>query len=225
MNAGQTYTLSRGGEKYGPYTLDQLRDYVKQGSVQMSDLVWSPGMTAWTPVSAVLGSTADPGASPAQVVPPPIPGLPYATPQTPSVYAGSAATALPKPPALHWALVLLLSICTCGLFGYVWMFLQGAWIKRLAPTNNAVVILAVAIPVQWLLYIVSMVSFEDGDSMRTLAFLVGFIGTQVAYFSMREVMQNRFVLQLGPIMTFFFNVLYLQYHMSRIANGEVQARS
>ena len=28
MTANRTYTLARGGQRYGPYTLEQLRDYV-----------------------------------------------------------------------------------------------------------------------------------------------------------------------------------------------------
>jgi hypothetical protein len=217
MNAGPTYTLSRGGEKYGPYTLDQLRDYVKQGSVQMNDLVWCPGMTTWSPVSAVLGSGGDAGSTPAEVVPPPIPGSTYGVPKVPSPYSSGAA--IPKPPSLHWALVLLISIVTCGIFGLVWMFLQAAWVRRLESTNNAMIILAVGIPAQFVLSLAAGLSDERG--LGVFAYVVGFVATEVAFFSMREVMQNKFVLRLSPIMTFFFTMLYLQYHMSRIAEGQV----
>jgi hypothetical protein len=223
MNAGPTYTLARGGERYGPYTLEQLRDYVSQGSVQMTDLVWSPGMATWSPVSTVLGSTADRGATASAMVPPPIPASPYAPPQA-RVADPVFTTGFPKPLSMHWALVLVLSIVTCGVFALVWMFLQAAWVRRLDPTNNALIILAVGIPAQFLLSIAAAVEGE-GSSLGLFAYLVGFVATEVAYFSMREVMQNRFVLRLSGILTFFFTLLYLQYHMSRIANGEVPPRS
>jgi hypothetical protein len=221
MTANRTYTLARGGQRYGPYTLEQLRDYVNQGSVQPTDLVWCEGMTAWSPVSTVLGTTPNAG-SVSSVVPPPIPGYSQSSPvSTPQMGAAYPATALPTPPAMHWALVLIIAIVTCGIFGYVWMFLQAAWIRRIEPSNNALIVLAIALPVDFLLYIASFAA-DDGTGLRFLAFLVGFVGSLVAYFSMREVMQNRFALRLSAIMTFFFTVLYLQYHMSRIASGEVR---
>jgi hypothetical protein len=46
-----------------------------------------------------------------------------------------------------------------------------------------------------------------------------------AYFSMRSVIETRFGIALSGIMTFFFNMLYLQYHMTSIAEGEHAPRT
>jgi hypothetical protein len=41
-----------------------------------------------------------------------------------------------------------------------------------------------------------------------------------SYLSMRQSVEARFDLNLSGIMTFFFTVFYLQYHMTSIAKGE-----
>jgi hypothetical protein len=46
------------------------------------------------------------------------------------------------------------------------------------------------------------------------------VTTVWSYFWMRSAIEDRFDLDLSGVMTFFFNVLYLQYHMRRIARGE-----
>jgi hypothetical protein len=58
------------------------------------------------------------------------------------------------------------------------------------------------------------------DGHDLLAALAGAVATTWAYFLMRSVMENRFGMALSGIMTFFFNLLYLQYHMTAIAEGD-----
>lgn len=112
MNPGAMYTLARGGHQYGPFTLEQLRDQYAQGTVQPTDLIWCPGMTTWSPVGEVVGPGVAPGA------PPPLePEVPRAPAATPATVSRSEDLAFPKPPSLHWALVLLFTVLTCGLFG------------------------------------------------------------------------------------------------------------
>ena len=50
-----------------------------------------------------------------------------------------------------------------------------------------------------------------------LGFAVAWIWS---YLSMRQSLEARFALNLSGILTFFFTVFYLQYHMTRIAKGE-----
>src|SRR4051812_34448401 len=41
----------------------------------------------------------------------------------------------PIPPSMHWALVLLLSACTFGLFSWIWMFVQARSLKKVDPAG------------------------------------------------------------------------------------------
>lgn len=205
MNPGAMYTLARGGHQYGPFTLEQLRDQYSQGSVQPTDLIWCPGMTTWSPVSEVLGPGVAPGAPPLD------PEAPRAPSPPPASVSRSEDAEFPKPPSLHWALVLLLTVLTCGLFGVVWMFVHAVWIRRIDPTCNALFVLAVGTPLQ------IVVGFAGHD---LLAALVNAVTTTWAYFLMRSVIETRFGIELSGIMTFFFNLFYLQYHMTAIAEGE-----
>ncbi|MGZ4897936.1 MAG: DUF4339 domain-containing protein, partial [Candidatus Angelobacter sp.] len=47
------YYIQRQLDEYGPYTLADLQRYVAQGSILLTDLTRSEGMTEWTPVSQV----------------------------------------------------------------------------------------------------------------------------------------------------------------------------
>ncbi|HWZ82151.1 MAG TPA: DUF4339 domain-containing protein [Terriglobales bacterium] len=50
------YFISRDGQEYGPYTLADLQRYVAAGSILVTDLTRSEGMTEWVPVSQVIGN-------------------------------------------------------------------------------------------------------------------------------------------------------------------------
>src|SRR5580765_6750082 len=113
------YHIQRQLSEYGPYTLADLQRYVGQGSILLTDLAHSEGMTEWVPVSQVIGN-----------IPVPVPGPPAGT-----VYAGTAgygvvsgspqaAGAFPVPPDFHWALVLLLGFATCFLFLWAWLIVE-----------------------------------------------------------------------------------------------------
>ena len=50
------YFVQRGDQKFGPYTLAELQRYVQSGNIAVEDLAQSEGMTAWAPVSQILGN-------------------------------------------------------------------------------------------------------------------------------------------------------------------------
>jgi hypothetical protein len=50
------YFISRNGQEYGPYTLADLQRYVAAGSILVTDMTRSEGMTDWVPVSQVIGN-------------------------------------------------------------------------------------------------------------------------------------------------------------------------
>jgi uncharacterized membrane protein YiaA len=50
------YFISRNDQQYGPYTLADLQRYIAAGSILVSDMTRSEGMTEWVPVSQVIGN-------------------------------------------------------------------------------------------------------------------------------------------------------------------------
>ncbi|RQD78466.1 MAG: DUF4339 domain-containing protein [Candidatus Syntrophonatronum acetioxidans] len=42
-----TWYVSRSGEQFGPYTLDRLKEYIREGRVGEGDFLWYPGLDNW----------------------------------------------------------------------------------------------------------------------------------------------------------------------------------
>lgn len=141
----------------------------------------------------------------------------------------------PLPPGMNWVLVLALAVLTCGIFGFVYLFLQAGWVQKLDPQNSKAkkflvlmlaaygfVILAVVLgavvtammPDSFLGPMISIIS-----PIGNIAFLVLYI---LGVFNMRSTLEGYFNavepinLKLNPILTFFFAVYYFQYHFNRI---------
>ena len=47
--------ISRDSRQYGPYSLDQLQQFLAQGQVQLTDSAWYEGLVSWIPLSEVPG--------------------------------------------------------------------------------------------------------------------------------------------------------------------------
>lgn len=62
---------SKGGERHGPVSSEQLKQLAASGQIQPTDLVWRDGMAEWQKASAVKGLFPSQTSSPAE--PPPIP--------------------------------------------------------------------------------------------------------------------------------------------------------
>ena len=218
------YHISRDGQNYGPYTLEDLQRYVASGNVLLTDMARTEDGTEWVPVAQILGTTGSP-AVPAAVVVPPAYGAPAA-----------GAGIYPDPPNLHWALVLVIGIFTCGLFTIVWQFVQAVWMRRVNPRSNAL-----------FFYIAHAVLSFGGSFMRIglmaasgfhnhypviggAVTLISIVVLELAFFDMRRSMEEHFNgpepigLALSGVMTFFFGPLYFQYHMSRINEMKRMAR-
>jgi len=72
--------IDRGGQRFGPYSVEQVNSHLAEGTILPTDLGWTDGMTDWVPVTQVAGVTfADAAATAA--VPPPTPA-PTAAPMT-----------------------------------------------------------------------------------------------------------------------------------------------
>lgn len=139
------------------------------------------------------------------------------------------------PPSMHWALVLVLAMIT-GIFGLIWFFVQAGYIKKIDPASRARMFLVLGL-LAYLVLIVGAIGITAAAAMGVgsagmaaaggfLAFIlwvVGIILMLSAVFGMRRSLVDYFNsvepigLRLSGVMTFFFNILYFQYHLSRIA--------
>jgi hypothetical protein len=224
------YYIQRQLNEYGPYTLADLQRYVAQGSILLTDLTRSEGMTEWTPVSQVLGNIPISVSVQAGQIPG---GTGYGGSGT--VYDGSSpaygAQAVssfantPVPADLHWALVLLITIVTCGLFGWAWLFVEAAYVRKIRPSSHGLLFSVFGFGV-WLIgaCINGYNRAIHGTSSPNWFFsIVAFALVIVALFQMKSDLEDYYNseepihLQLNGVMTFFFGTLYFQHHFSRIA--------
>ena len=78
--------FTRDGQAFGPYPIEEARDYLKRGQILPTDQAWYEGCADWMPVTQVPGMI---GASGGDAVPPPPPPPPppSAAPAAPVVLA------------------------------------------------------------------------------------------------------------------------------------------
>ena len=224
------YYIQRQLNEYGPYTLADLQRYVAQGSIQLSDLTRSEGMTDWVPVSQVIGN-----------IPIPVPMQPAQAPGAVpygggTVYGGTgyaagsdmqSAVAGPVPVDFHWALVLLIGIFTCGLFWWAWWIVEGVFVRKLKSDSKALLFVILAFACQFLgSFINGMMKAMNPGEMNNFGVpfsLIGIVLFVIAEFQMKNDLEEYYNtvepinLRLNGGLTFFFAVWYFQYHLSRIA--------
>ena len=200
------YFIKRELQEYGPYSLAELQRYVGTGNVLLTDLCRSEGMDQWIPVSQVIGNIAVPVAAPA-------PAAAYAAPQ-PSPY--------PPPPSLHWGIVLLLGIVTCGLFAWAWAIVQAVWLRKVQPNSKALLYWCIAVGLLVVWIIASSWPDPEVEKLSPIFFVAGIVTWLVAAFNAKNGIEEHYNvaeplgLTLSGVMTFFFNVYYFQYHFTRI---------
>lgn len=205
------YFVKRDIQEYGPYTLSELQRYTATGNVLLTDLCRSEGMTDWVPVSQVIGN------------------IPVAAPSSVAAAAATGFTVspYPPPPALHWGVVLLLAIVTCGIFAWVWVFVQAAWMKKVAPASKALLYYGIAVGLILLasgLNVYQATESLPRSGIGALFNVVGWVMWLVASFNMKSSIEEHFstadpmpsAMSLSGVMTFFFNVYYFQYHFTKI---------
>ncbi len=221
------YHVTRGGQTYGPYTLEDLKKYVACGNVLLTDLAKSDDMPDWAPVSQVLGM---PQAIPPGYQPPLAP--------TPNIEM------YPDSPNLNWGLVILFTVFTCGLFMFIWNLILSAWMKRVQPNSKAILYYVAGGILVFCQMIVGThnqnhmfhpgvhwwVTYYTGHPLRNILGLAGWIVRIVARFTMRSDLEEHFNgpepvgLSLSGVMTFFFGGVYFQYHLNRINELKRMAR-
>src|SRR5689334_2152262 len=143
------YYIQRQLNEYDPYTLADLQRYVAQGSIQLTDLTRSEGMTDWVPVSQVIGNIPIPVPTQPGQAPVAVPyggGTVYGGPG--AIYgAGSGMQSVgagPVPVDFHWALVLLIGLLTCGLFWWAWWIVEAVFVRKLKSDSKGLLFVILA---------------------------------------------------------------------------------
>jgi hypothetical protein len=216
------YRIKRGDQEFGPYSLADLQRYVQSGHVLTGDLAQSEGMSEWIPVSQILGDV-------------PIPVSPQ-----PGTYAGLdpnggfAPQIVPLPPNLPWQVLLVNYLSWIPLIGFlfsilmiVWVFIQANWARKLNGKNTALVLMfmypAGLISGLITLFVGIAAKIPAITGLGSLMILAGLVCMVIANFKIRDAMEEYYNtvenigLSLSGVMTFFFNVIYFQYHINRIA--------
>jgi GYF domain 2 len=240
------YHVSRGGQTYGPYTLADLQRYVASGHILLSDLAKSEEMGDWIPVGQILSAPApedaaatpspefqpEPTAAQGYTEPQPYYGSPqpYAATQAPGYASPGAVNLYPDPPNLHWALVLLIDLFTCGLFQIVWNFVIAAWLKRVQPNTKALVYYAVGYGLLLLysglsfpIFLAQMHHIDTHPHFGAgLLGLIAWVFRLVARFTVKASLEEHFNgpepigYTMNPVMLFFFGGLYIQAELNRV---------
>jgi Tfp pilus assembly protein PilE len=231
--------IGQNGEKYGPYSEANVRQWLREGKLAADALGWRQGMAEWIPLAELFAdaATAD-GAMPPPLasaqVPPPGAGARTATwPESfsarrdESLGAASAdRAAMPTPPSLHWGLVWLFTALTLGIFGLVWPFIQANWVRKIDRQSHATLLLGLATTcfvIGYPLYFAGLASMPHGDTglvgFAALLLLACWVLYLVAYFSMAGSMRDKLAsralpLDIGGVTLFFFTMYYLQAQLS-----------
>src|SRR5882762_8552865 len=200
------YFVKRGEQRFGPYSLSDLQQYVQSGNLVVEDLTQSEGMTDWVPVSQVLGN------------------IPVITMSGGRVAAAAAAEPqlVPLPPNLHWSIVLILGLLTRQLFNLVWALVQGNWARKLSGDNKPLVLVAMY-PAGMVAGMLTIALYRSAAALGGLFIFGGAIVYLIGVFSIKAAMEEytatteNIGLQLSGAMTFFFSTVYIQYHINRIA--------
>ena len=232
------FQISRNGQIYGPYTLDDLKRYLASGNVLLTDLAKSETMTEWLPVSEVLANDGVPPVPPQSEQPATAyssPANPAAAPYVPVPISAPASAAIamsayPDPPSLHWALVMLFTLLTCGLFIVIWNLIVSYWLRRVQPNANAFYFYVAHAVLLLFVFITPghsshwfMFGYHNGSGFfGGLLVLATWVVKLVARFSEMASLEEHFNgpepigLVLNPVMVFFFGGLYFQHHLTRI---------
>src|SRR5580658_8169954 len=137
------YKVKRGDQEYGPYSLAELQQYLAKGDILPDDLARGEGTEQWVPVQQVVGNIP---VSPASSTPVNYGQVPLYSSASFGAAPGASAADTPMPPGLHWGLVLLFTVVTCGLFAMVWAFVEAAFAQKLQTKSTPMLFYAIGWP-------------------------------------------------------------------------------
>jgi hypothetical protein len=242
--------IGRGGQKYGPYTEENVRRWLSEGKLSPEALAWREGMTDWVALSSLFPEMASSGSMPPPLIterpmPPPMADVraagmheSFSARRDPAQDISTAdRAAMPRPPSLPWGLVWLFSVLSVGLFSVAWSFVQANWVRKLDGGSRALVMVGVAGACRvagYVLYIAGLLSLATGGqgmvSIGALLLLGGWVLYLVAYFSMAASMHDKLenrqlALEIGSVTLFFFTMYYLQGQLTWLARWKRTGRT
>ena len=151
----------------------------------------------------------------------------------------AASGAWPAPPDMKWYLVFLIGLVTCNLFLLYWVYNQCQFVKKLDSASKALTFYLAGIGIMFggaILTGILALLLED-TSMQPLVVLLsplfnlgGAVLMILGHFNLRASVERHYNtvenigLKLSPVMTFFFNIFYFQYHFARIAEWKKTGR-
>jgi GYF domain 2 len=205
------YTVTRNGQTYGPYTLEDLQRYVASGNILPSDMAKSDEMPEWVPVAQLIGT-------------------PVSIPPTTPTYAQPTGAAYPDPPNLNWGLELLLGFFTFGLFVIAWNLVIASWAKRVRPASNALMYYIIATVLILINFggsygVVIAIGHHHHPHQSVFSSLIGiasWVVRLIARFTLRDDIEQHFNgpeplgIRLSAVLTFFFGGIYFQYKLNQI---------
>jgi hypothetical protein len=125
--------------------------------------------------------------------------------------------------------VLLLGWITCGILSLLWVFVQANFVKKVDPSGPArgffMGSLAASLRTRQAMF---PASFGDRSGIAVMApapllmpvsialFLLGVFSMRRSLLHHYDTVEN-IGLRLSSRLTFFYNILFFQYHLSRIA--------
>ncbi len=243
-----SYFILRNGQQYGPYSQTDLERYLAQGGIVATDLARTEAMNQWLPLAQIVGNPAPPPA-PFGTASPGYAGF-HTQPQMPSIPGRAfgqsvqpmpppnptpTCTGYPVPPqmqppvplppgGLHWSIVLIGALLTSGLFGMIWALVQANWVRKIDRESKALFFLIPGFALNLLGQGINLSG--EAPLLAVLVLLTAAIAVWVGLFNMRGSMVRYYNsvenigLKLSGVMTFFFGIVYFQYHLSKILKAK-----
>lgn len=131
------------------------------------------------------------------------------------------------PPNMNWIVVYLLGAVTGGIFMIIWFFKELGFVEALDPSNQSRKQFYIALGCLGAYILMIILSIFTGGltGILALAALIGEIYFGIkSVFGMKRSLEyyynsvENIQLRLSPVMTFFFSIIYFQYHFTRIAD-------
>ena len=133
----------------------------------------------------------------------------------------------PRPPSLHWLLVLVLGFFTSGLFTLFWLIRLARFTRKLDAGCKAMSFLWTAGGVLAAASLLAGVDAVHSNSVLShladMTLFTSWVLFEVSIFSLRSTLLRYYNtvqpigLRLSGTMTVLFHVVYLQYHLCGIA--------
>jgi len=120
------YLVSKDGEQFGPFELDELTRYVQEGSILLTDHCWQEGWDQWFPIHSVVS------------VPVPLPvSRPKAAtpPRTKSVETDEGTSRFPRTKLLVTSGIVVAILISCYFVSPYWTLYR---LKRAVDQNDAI---------------------------------------------------------------------------------------